>query len=154
MLRKRSGRPRKPRVYRIPVESYLVVLAAMFALSIAVSLLTQPKEVSYVLRHEFAVKDDAFIPSAHALANPSPVKGNRIEILSNGDEFYPAMLTAIEEARSTVNFENYIFWSGVIGGRFRDSLSAAARRGVEVRVLLDAIGSGKKLADTDLHAMT
>ena len=95
MLRKRPLRPRKSKVYRIHVESYLVLLAVVFALSIAISLLSQPKEISYALRHEFTVRDDAFLPSAHALANPSPVKGNRVEILSNGDEFFPAMLGAI-----------------------------------------------------------
>jgi len=153
MLRKRPLRPRKPKVYRIHVESYLVVLAVVFALSIAISLLSQPKEISYALRHEFTVRDDAFLPSAHALANPSPVKGNRLEILSNGDEFFPAMLGAIQAAKSTVNLENYIFWSGEIGGQFRDALAAAARRGVQVRVLLDGVGTGRKLAESDVRAM-
>jgi cardiolipin synthase len=153
MLRKRPLRPRKSKVYRIHVESYLVLLAVVFALSIAISLLSQPKEISYALRHEFTVRDDAFLPSAHALANPSPVKGNRVEILSNGDEFFPAMLAAIQAAKSTVNLENYIFWSGEIGGQFRDALGAAARRGVQVRVLLDGVGSGSKLAENDVRAM-
>jgi cardiolipin synthase len=153
MLRKRPLHSRKPKVYRIHVESYLVVLAVVFALSVAISLLSQPKEISYALKHEFTVRDDAFLPSAHALANPSPVKGNRLEVLSNGDEFYPAMLGAIQAAKSTVNLENYIFWSGEIGGQFRDALVAAARRGIQVRVLLDGVGSGKKLAESDVRAM-
>jgi cardiolipin synthase len=153
MLRRRLRRPRKPRVYRIHVESYLVVLAVVFALSVAISLLSQPKEVSYVLSHDFTVRDAAFLPSAHALANPSPVKGNRVEILSNGDEFYPAMLAAIGAAKSTVNLENYIFWSGEIAARFRDTLAVTAQRGVQVRVLLDGIGSRKKLAESDVRAM-
>jgi cardiolipin synthase len=99
------------------------------------------------------VRDPAFIPSAHALANPTPVKGNRIELLQNGDEIYTAMLAAIEGARRTINLESYIFWSGRIGSRFRDALAEAARRRVEVRVLLDAIGSSSKLAAGDLRAM-
>jgi cardiolipin synthase len=153
VLKKRARRPRKPRVYRIPVESYLVLLAVVFALSIAVSLLNQPEEVSYKLRHEFSVRDPAFAPSAHALSNPSLLKGNRVDLLENGDRIFPAMLAAIDAAKATVNLESYIFWSGTIGDRFRDALAAAARRGVAVRVLVDGVGSGRKLSDVDVRAM-
>jgi cardiolipin synthase A/B len=129
------------------------VLLVVFALSVAISLLNRPKEISYLPRHEFSVRDPAFVPSAHALANPSPVKGNRIDLLENGDRIFPAMLTAIETARATVNLESYIFWSGEIAGRFRDTLAAAARRGVEVRILLDGVGSGSKLSESDVRAL-
>ncbi len=153
MLRKRQRRPRKHRVYRIPTDSYLVVVAVVFALAAALSLLDQPKEVSYALRHEFSVRDPAFVPSAHALSNPSPVKGNRIDLLSNGDEIFPGMLAAIDAAMRTINLESCIFWSGAIGSRFRDALIAAAGRGVEVRVLLDGVGSAGKLSTDDAQAM-
>ena len=153
MFRKRPHRPRKARVYRIRFEYYLVLLGAVFALSVAISLLSRPKEISYLISHEFSVRDPAFVPSAHALANPSPLKGNRVEILSNGDAIFPAMLGAIAGARKTINLESYIFWSGQIAGRFRDSLAMAARRGVEVRILLDSVGSGAKLSKGDVRAM-
>ena len=153
MVQKRARLPRKPKNYRIPVEPYLILLAVAFALSIAISLLNQPREVSYVLPHQFSVRDPAFVPSTHALANPSPLKGNRVELLENGDRIFPSMLAAIEAAKETVNLENYIFWSGEIAGRFRDTLAAAARRGVEVRVLLDGVGSGINLAASDVRTM-
>ncbi|HEY6929766.1 MAG TPA: phospholipase D-like domain-containing protein [Thermoanaerobaculia bacterium] len=150
---RKSNRPRRPRHYRIPVETYLILLGLAFAFSVAISLLDQPKEVSYLPKHTFSVRDPAFMPSAHALANPSPLKGNRVELLENGDQIFPAMLAAIDGARETVNLETYIFWSGTIASRFRESLAAAARRGVEVRVVLDAVGTGRKLAEGDLRAM-
>ena len=109
--------------------------------------------MSYVLPHSFAVADPAFVPSAHALENPSPVRGNRVELLENGDRFFPAMLGAIRGAKETINLETYIFWSGEIAGRFRDALAAAARRGVEVRILVDAVGSGRKLSRDDQDVM-
>jgi len=140
-------------VFRIPVESYLVVLGVVFALSVAISLLNRPKEISYALRHEFSVRDPAFLPSAYALANPSPVKGNRVELLENGDRIFPSMLGAIESAKATVNLESYIFWSGEVASRFRDMLASAARRGVEVRVLLDGVGCGRRLAHSDVRTM-
>jgi cardiolipin synthase len=63
------------------------------------------------------------------------------------------MLEAIARARSSINLETYIFWSGEIAGRFRDALSERARAGVEVRVLLDAAGSGSKLSRDDVSVM-
>jgi cardiolipin synthase len=153
VFRKRARRPRKPKVYRIPVETYLVALAVAFALSVALSLLSGPKEVSYRLPHRFNVDDPTFIPSAHGLTNPATLPGNRVRLLENGDEFFPAMLTAIRGAKKTVNLAVYIFWSGEIGSQFRDALSERARSGVAVRVILDAVGSRPHLEKSDIDAM-
>ena len=153
MFRVRSRRPRGPRVYRIPIETYLVTLALAFALAMAFSLLSTPREISYRLSHQFSAEDPAFLPSAHALSNPSPIEGNRIRLLENGDEFYPAMLAAISRATRSINLESYIFWSGEAADRFRETLIERAGKGIEVRVLLDAIGSGVKLKRGDVDAM-
>jgi cardiolipin synthase A/B len=80
------------------------------------------------------------------------VAGNRIEALQNGDEIFPAMLAAIRGARHTINFESYIYWSGDIGRMFADALAERARAGVQVRVLLDWLGS-QKIEDQLLDEM-
>ena len=67
--------------------------------------------------------------------------GNRIDPLVNGDEAYPAMLEAIQHARQTVSFVTYIFDRDEVGMAFAHALGEAARRGVEVRVLIDATGA-------------
>jgi cardiolipin synthase A/B len=67
--------------------------------------------------------------------------GNRIDPLVNGDEAYPAMLEAIQHARQTVSFVTYIFDRDDVGMAFAHALGEAARRGVEVRVLIDATGT-------------
>jgi cardiolipin synthase len=69
------------------------------------------------------------------------VGGNSAVILDNGDEIFPAMTGAIRAAKSTVNLESYIFKNDKAGEIFTDALVDAARRGVEVRVLVDATGS-------------
>ena len=51
--------------------------------------------------------------------------GNRVEILTNGDRFYPAMLDAIRGARETINMECYIFKKGEIGDAFIEALCRA-----------------------------
>ena len=67
--------------------------------------------------------------------------GNRITILPTGDAAYASMLAAIEGAERSVLLETYIFDRDSAGGRFVKALSAAVSRGVEVRVLIDAVGA-------------
>jgi cardiolipin synthase A/B len=67
--------------------------------------------------------------------------GNQIEPLLNGDEAFPAMLEAIGQARQTVSFCTYIFDRDEVGVKFARALGEATRRGVEVRVLIDATGT-------------
>ncbi len=68
--------------------------------------------------------------------------GNSIEVFHNGDAAYPLMLAAIEGAQSSVGLSSYIFRNDVAGRQFIAALSAARKRGVAVRVILDGIGSG------------
>jgi cardiolipin synthase len=67
--------------------------------------------------------------------------GNRIALLSTGDEAYAAMLAAIDAAERSILLETYIFDRDKAGERFVAALSAAVARGVEVRVLIDAVGA-------------
>jgi len=67
-------------------------------------------------------------------------EGNQLTVLRNGDRIFPAMLGAIDTATRTVDLMTYVYWKGDIAERFADTLSAAARRGVRVRLLIDAVG--------------
>ncbi|MBB4095038.1 cardiolipin synthase [Brucella pecoris] len=67
--------------------------------------------------------------------------GNSIEMLETGDEAYAAMLDAIGKAERSIMLETYIFDRDGIGEKFADALGDAVRRGVEVRVLVDAVGA-------------
>lgn len=67
--------------------------------------------------------------------------GNAVRPLHNGDEAYPAMLAAINAARSHVFLATYIFNAGKAGHAFVEALAAAAARGVDVRVLVDGVGA-------------
>src|SRR5512138_67364 len=64
-----------------------------------------------------------------------------VVLLDGGREAFPAMLAAIAGARREVFLEVYQFSSDAIGGEFVAALNAAARRGVEVTVVIDGIGS-------------
>lgn len=67
---------------------------------------------------------------------------NRLQVLENGDEAYPAMLEAIRAATSSVLLASYIFRADEAGRPFVDALGDARRRGVDVRVLVDGLGAG------------
>ncbi|OLP60001.1 cardiolipin synthase [Xaviernesmea oryzae] len=67
--------------------------------------------------------------------------GNRIDRLDGGDEAYARMLEAIGAAERSILLETYIFDRDPIGLRFAEALKAAVARGVEVRVLIDAVGA-------------
>ncbi|WP_231118903.1 phospholipase D-like domain-containing protein [Oecophyllibacter saccharovorans] len=70
------------------------------------------------------------------------LRGNSIRCLHNGDQAYPAMLAAIAQAQHSVLLSSYIFRDDRVGQAFIGALAEAHRRGVEVRVLVDGIGSG------------
>jgi len=68
-------------------------------------------------------------------------EGNRIDVLRNGDEIFPAMLEAIERAENTIDLLTFVYWKGSIGREFAHALAKRARGGVRVRVLLDGWGA-------------
>jgi cardiolipin synthase len=68
--------------------------------------------------------------------------GNAIAVLEGGDEAYPAMLAAIAGAGKSIAMASYIYRDDAAGKAFSDALIAARERGVEVRVLLDGVGTG------------
>ncbi|EOT1172239.1 cardiolipin synthase ClsB [Cronobacter dublinensis] len=67
--------------------------------------------------------------------------GNRIELLENGDEFYPAVFNAIDNARSKIILETFIWFDDNVGRQLHEVILRAAQRGVSVEVLLDGYGS-------------
>ncbi len=76
-----------------------------------------------------------------AITHRPLVRGNRVTQLENGDQAYPQMLAAIDEAKQSVALATYIFDNDRAGLMFAEALARAVRRGVEVRVIIDAVGS-------------
>jgi cardiolipin synthase len=104
-----------------------------------VTSMFSPKREVYHFDHPFPTSDPAFRRSLDTFGT-AMVAGNQAELLNNGDEIFPAMLGAIREAKRTVDLETYIFKDDHAGRLFADALMDAARRGVEVRLLVDGAG--------------
>ena len=80
------------------------------------------------------------------------VDGNTIELLENGEAYYPAVFEAIAQARREVLIETFILFEDKVGIALKDHLVAAARRGVQVDLLVDGWGS-PDLSDAFLHEL-
>jgi cardiolipin synthase A/B len=121
-----------------------VVIALLIAavLIAAVLALAQDQETLRV-RTPLAADDPQF-PGylAHLLGGPL-TSGNVYVVHTNGKAAFPAMLAAIAGARHRVSFETYIYESGETADMFTAAFEAAARRGVDVRLVLDSIGAQK-----------
>ena len=132
----------------IPKIVALVCLGALLTLLGFNLFSAQETQVRRPIDHHYSVSDPQFLRSMGVLLGPPLAPGNRVDTLLNGDEIFPAMLKAIREARRTIDFETYIYWSGTVGKEFADALSERAKAGVKVHILVDWVGSQKM--DQDL----
>jgi cardiolipin synthase len=76
-----------------------------------------------------------------SLITDGTVRCSRITRLRNGTEFYPAQLEAVRRARHAINLEFYEFHNSGIGSEMLAALTERAQAGVEVRMIVDALGS-------------
>lgn len=112
-----------------------------------------PRQLNHGSRHEAGRDDVVCCLPSHAthlaslekligdLTGRRLLAGNRVTPLVGGAEAYPQMLEAIDTAEHTVALSSYIFDNDRAGREFASHLAAAVRRGVQVRVLIDAIGA-------------
>lgn len=88
-----------------------------------------------------AMGEPAFQATLVAYTGAAVVPGNRVDILLNGEEVFPAKLAAIREARRTITYAQYVFEEGEPAADTARALAERCRAGVKVHVLLDAVGS-------------
>jgi cardiolipin synthase len=138
------------------VKKSIVALVTFFATVVGCLLVLNfspgEKKIDTQLTRLYDTDDPQFRRSLGVLLGPPIVDGNKVDVLLNGDQIFPAMLKAIREAKQTIDFETYIYWSGDIGRQFTEALAERARAGVKVNVMLDWIGS-MKITDDEMNAM-
>jgi cardiolipin synthase A/B len=128
------------------------IALTLVAAIIIVNFHTPEKKIQHQVRHFYGIVDPQFEREMSALLGPAILPGNQITVLQNGDEIFPPMLAAIGAAKSTIDFETYIYWSGRTGEEFAEALIERARAGVKVHLMLDWLGS-EKMADQLLSRM-
>ena len=71
------------------------------------------------------------------MLGPAIVGGNRVRLLRNGDEIFPAMLAPVHSAQHSITFETFIYYNGKVGEEFARAFAERARAGVKVHMILD-----------------
>ena len=84
---------------------------------------------------------NALAAMEEAVTGSPLIKGNKVSLLFDGPQTMTAMIEAIGQARSTINFETYIFDQDQLGQRFADLLIEKQRAGVQVNIIYDSVGS-------------
>jgi cardiolipin synthase A/B len=130
--------PRRPRVR----FHHKLIISVLIVSAIVVSLLAIAQDQETLkIESAHAAGDPGFAAYVAALLGVQATGGNRYQVLDNGDEIFPAMLSAIASAKRRIAFETYIFEKGTVGEQFVAALEAAGRRGVQVNLVIDAIGA-------------
>ena len=133
----------------LPWWGWTLLAIGLLALVMAVAGLFFPDfhEPDFLTGADPAADSPEFVDMLVGALNVPVLHGDTARALQNGDAFFPAMLKAIDEAKETVNFQCYIWESGSISDRFIAAFAGAAKRGVQVRVLIDAFGAFKFKGD-------
>ena len=124
-----------------PVRRAFVILLVAAAV-VALGLLFAQDQVTLQMRSAVSADDSRHAEYVAALVGTELSHGNAFDVLTNGDQMFPPMLEAIDKARRRISFETYIFDEGEVARRFTEALERAARRGVTVNIVVDAVGAG------------
>ncbi len=89
---------------------------------------------------ELSIKNEELI-DLHLGESLAPLTRNKVTLLRNGEEKFPALYAAIEEAKNFIHLEYYIFDEDETGTRVKDLLIKKAKEGVAVRIIFDDFGS-------------
>jgi cardiolipin synthase len=129
------------------VGSILYVLLGINRVKARAICLREKRPKRGAVRPSFAttITDDHLSPlelTVGRITGRQADEGNNVALFHNGDEAYPRMIAAIEAARTSIALSTFILRLDQVGRTFVDALTRAHRRGVEVRVIVDGIGSG------------
>jgi cardiolipin synthase A/B len=90
---------------------------------------------------DIAIGEPTFFPTIVAHTDAPIIGGNRIDILLNGDETFPAMLRDIKSARQTITFAQYLYEGGALANQLAQAFAERCRAGVKAHILLDSQGA-------------
>jgi cardiolipin synthase A/B len=112
------------------------ITLALLVIAVGCSRVTPHLELPHL-----ETRQPAFAATLGGYSGTPVVPGNRVEILLNGREIFPAKLAMIRSARRTINYAQYVFESGQPAEEIAAALSERCRAGIQVNVLLDAVGA-------------
>ena len=126
---------------KIPKPKNVLFAILIVVAVIAAGLAIAQDQETLRIRTPLAAEDERFPEYLARLLGHPLTTADAYEVHTNGDAVFPAMLAAIDAAKHRISFETYIYDTGRIAEQFTSALENAARRGVEVRLVLDSVGA-------------
>lgn len=108
---------------------------------VAHNFFPEEKKIRHTIHARYDAGDDVFARTMGQLLGPPLLPGNKVTLLENGEQIFPAMLASIRSAERTITFENFLLTEGEVSDEFAAAFAERARAGVKVHVLQDALGS-------------
>ncbi|HEU4892656.1 MAG TPA: phospholipase D-like domain-containing protein [Vicinamibacterales bacterium] len=121
----------------------LIVSVVMCLVLIGGLLALAQDQVTLKIQSAHAAEDQGFPTYVAGLLGLHATGGNSYTVLTNGGQIFPSMLAAVNGAQRRISFETYIYNEGSIAKQFTEAFIAAAKRGVQVQLVVDALGSKK-----------
>lgn len=139
---------------------HALIILLVAAGTVAALLIVAQDQETLRIRSAVAAEDSRHPAYIAALVGADLTRGNRYDVLTNGDQIYPAMLSAIDGAGRRIVFETYVYNQGQVADRFTTALERAAQRGVKVVLIVDAVGAARmdsahidRLRDAGAHVV-
>jgi len=123
------------------IFAVIAVVAVATLVALALLVLFEPPLAYRVTAPDVPLDSDAFMRIIGATCDAEVARVDAFEVMHDGASFYASELAAIAAAQRTIHIEAFIFHPSIAGDRFVAALAEAARNGVQVRILVDAIGS-------------
>ncbi|PYO80299.1 MAG: cardiolipin synthase B [Gemmatimonadetes bacterium] len=131
----------------------LLLLGALVFISVTQSVNAEAgRQDDVVSVPTIASQSDEFMRTFGSVSGHAAQQSNGVELYQNGAEIFPPMLEAIADAHDSVHFSTYVYEAGHVPDVFASAFADAAKRGVEVRLILDRHGS-KKIPESLLQRM-
>lgn len=132
----------------VPLWGVVLAVLVLIVLLIVLWSVKRRRDVHYVLPEPEPLAE--MLPSIAGLTHGALIAGNRVELLENGDGYFPRLLAEIGRAEDSIHFETFLWEEGELARRIARALAERAEAGVEVRLLVDASG-GRGLSGETLR---
>jgi cardiolipin synthase len=136
----------------LPKARNVLITLAIIAVIVGVALAFAQDQETLRIKSSLSVEDPRYPDYLADILGHQLTHGDSYIVHTNGDKAFPAMLAAIDGARARISLESYIYEDGEVGKRFTEALAKAAERGVQVRLVLDSVGS-KKIGDQNTERL-
>ncbi len=118
----------------------IIILLCVLAYTLVTLFSSVGKRPNAITGTPIVTGSDEFMAALSALTGAAIDKGDRVEMLTNGDEIFPAMFAAMKAAKHHIHLMTFIWADGRLSDVLLSLLIEKAREGVEVRVFLDSLG--------------